>query len=134
MIKVGLALDDLNIQKKGLNVNKRTLHIVNFKSGRGNMFASTYGTVALSAQPNPLFETKTSFKIRFTAESRRSLRRIFLLRVTEAFLFGGLSPPNKKSVSPRPLRLCVENPILDKSEILSIFKLSSEFYQDLLLD
>jgi hypothetical protein len=26
------------------------------------------------------------------------------------------SPPNKESVSPRPLRLCVENPILGKSD------------------
>jgi hypothetical protein len=36
---------------------------------------------------------------------------------TQAFLFGGLSPPNKKSVSLRPLRLCVENPILDKNDM-----------------
>ena len=28
---------------------------------------------------------------------------------TEAFLFGGLSTPNKKSISLRPLRLCGEN-------------------------
>ena len=34
----------------------------------------------------------------------------------EGLLFGGHSPPNKKSISLRPLRLCVENPILDKSE------------------
>ena len=38
-------------------------------------------------------------------------------RVTEAFLFGGLSPPNKRSVSLRPPRLCAENPILDKSDL-----------------
>jgi hypothetical protein len=129
MMKVEPALDDLNIKKKGLNVNKRPLHVANLKSGRGNLFALAYGTAAWSAQASPFFETKTSFKIRFTAESRRSLRRIFLLRVTEAFLFGGLpsallalslskgSPPNKKSVSPRPLRLCVENPILDKRNL-----------------
>ena len=41
MMKVEPALDDLNIQKKGLNVNKRTLHVANLKSGRGNMFAFT---------------------------------------------------------------------------------------------
>ncbi len=40
-MKVGLALDDLNIKKKDLNVNKRTLHVVNFKPGRGNTFAFT---------------------------------------------------------------------------------------------
>jgi hypothetical protein len=34
-------LDDLNIKKKGLNVNKRTLHVANLKSGRGNMLAFT---------------------------------------------------------------------------------------------
>jgi len=33
---------------------------------------------------------------------------------TETFLFGGLSPPNKKITSLRPRRLCGENPILDK--------------------
>jgi hypothetical protein len=38
------------------------------------------------------------------------LLRALSLGVTEAFLFGGPSPPKKKSVSPRPLRLCVENP------------------------
>ena len=44
------------------------------------------------------------------------LLRALSLGVTEAFLFGGFSPPNKKSVSPRPLRLCVENPTLDKRD------------------
>ena len=32
------------------------------------------------------------------------------------FLFGGLSPPNKKINPLRPRRLCVENPIFDKSD------------------
>ena len=36
--------------------------------------------------------------------------------IEQVFLFGGLSPPNKKWASLRPLRLCVENPILDKSD------------------
>jgi hypothetical protein len=34
----------------------------------------------------------------------------------EGFLFGGLSPPNKKMTSLRPRRLCGEISILDKSE------------------
>jgi len=33
---------------------------------------------------------------------------------TKGFLFGGLSPPNKKITSLRPWRLCDENFILDK--------------------
>jgi len=33
----------------------------------------------------------------------------------ESFLFGGLSPPNKKITSLRPRRLCGENSILDKN-------------------
>ena len=64
MIKVGLALDDLNIQKKGLNVNKRRLHIANLESGRGNLFALAYGTAAWSAQASPLFEGKTALLTR----------------------------------------------------------------------
>ena len=78
-MKVEPALDDLNIKKKGLNVNKRPLHVANLKSGRGNLFALAYGAAAWSAQASPFFETKTSFKIRFTAESRRSLRKILFL-------------------------------------------------------
>jgi hypothetical protein len=35
-----------------------------------------------------------------------------------AFLFGGLSPPNKKMTSLRPWRLCGDNPILDKTDFL----------------
>jgi hypothetical protein len=35
----------------------------------------------------------------------------------EGFLFGGLSPPNKKITSPRPLRLCGEYSILGKNDI-----------------
>jgi len=34
----------------------------------------------------------------------------------ESFLFGGLSPPNKKITSLRPRRLCGENSILDKND------------------
>jgi len=34
---------------------------------------------------------------------------------------------NRKSVSLRPLRLCVENPILDKSEFVSNFVIESEY-------
>ena len=58
------------------------------------------------------FETKSN--------SLRGYRTYYEPRIerTEAFLFGGLSPPNKKSVSLRPLRLCVENPILDKNDIM----------------
>jgi hypothetical protein len=37
----------------------------------------------------------------------------------ESFFFGGLSPPKKKLPSPRPLRLCGENSILDKNETKS---------------
>jgi hypothetical protein len=33
----------------------------------------------------------------------------------ESFLFGGLSPPNKKITSLRPRRLCGENSFLDKN-------------------
>ena len=33
----------------------------------------------------------------------------------DGFLFGGLSPPNKKRSSLRPPQLCGENPILDKN-------------------
>jgi hypothetical protein len=35
----------------------------------------------------------------------------------EGFLFGGLSPPNKKITSLRPRRLCGEISILDKNEL-----------------
>jgi hypothetical protein len=34
----------------------------------------------------------------------------------ETFLFGGLSPPNRKMTSLRPRRLCGEISILDKSD------------------
>ena len=64
MMKVEPALDDLNIQKKGLNVNKRTLHVANLKSGRGNLFALAYGTAAWSAQASPFFEGKTTLLTR----------------------------------------------------------------------
>jgi len=63
-MKVEPALDDLNIKKKGLNVNKRTLHVANLKSGRGNMFAFTQGTAAWSAEASPLFERKTTLLTR----------------------------------------------------------------------
>jgi len=44
------------------------------------------------------------------------------------FLFGGLSPPNKKMTSWRSLRLCGENPNLDKTEFwLSLTPLPREF-------
>jgi hypothetical protein len=36
----------------------------------------------------------------------------------ESFFFGGLSPPKKKLPSRRPLRLCGENSILDKNDII----------------
>jgi len=38
----------------------------------------------------------------------------------ENFLFGGLSPPNKKITSLRPRRLCGENSILDKNDLGSV--------------
>ena len=69
-MKVGLALDDLNIKKKGLNVNKRTLHVVNFKSGWGNMLTPTNGTAAWSAQASPLFERKTTLLTRGGFQSK----------------------------------------------------------------
>jgi len=37
-----------------------------------------------------------------------------VLKDTEAFLFGGISPPNKKIFSQRPQRLGGENLLLDK--------------------
>ena len=37
------------------------------------------------------------------------------------FLFGGLSPPNKKMTSLRPRRLCGEISILDKSDIFCMY-------------
>jgi hypothetical protein len=37
----------------------------------------------------------------------------------ESFLFGDLSPPNKKMTSLRPRRLCGENSILDKNDFTS---------------
>jgi len=36
---------------------------------------------------------------------------------TEGFLFGGISPPNKKIYSQRPQRLGGENLILDKHDV-----------------
>jgi len=36
---------------------------------------------------------------------------------TETFLFGGISPPNKITLSPRPPRLCGEIVILDRYNI-----------------
>jgi hypothetical protein len=36
----------------------------------------------------------------------------------ETFLFGGLSPPNKKIIPLHPRRLCGEISILDKSEFM----------------
>jgi hypothetical protein len=40
----------------------------------------------------------------------------------ESFLFGGLSPPNRKVIPLRPPSLCGEISILDKSEVNPIFK------------
>jgi hypothetical protein len=43
-------------------------------------------------------------------------RRKCMFWQKESFLFGGLSPPNRKMTSLRPWRLCGEIPILDKSD------------------
>jgi hypothetical protein len=43
----------------------------------------------------------------------------------ETFLFGGLSPPNRKMTSLRPRRLCGEISILDKSDYEPIPPVSS---------
>jgi hypothetical protein len=43
-----------------------------------------------------------------------------LVLTKESFLFGGLSPPNKKITSLRPRRLCGENSILDKNDLGSV--------------
>ena len=41
----------------------------------------------------------------------------------EGLLFGGLSPPNKKIISLRPLRLCGEISILNKNDPISVIYL-----------
>jgi hypothetical protein len=52
------------IARPGLRDTLAPLHIVNFESGRGNMFAFTNGTAAWSAQASPLFERKTTLLTR----------------------------------------------------------------------
>jgi hypothetical protein len=44
----------------------------------------------------------------------------------EGFLFGGLSPPNKKITSLRPRRLCGEISILDKNDIRPLIEEASD--------
>jgi hypothetical protein len=44
----------------------------------------------------------------------------------EDFLFGGLSPPNKKITPLRPLRLCGEISILDKNDIRALIEEASD--------
>jgi hypothetical protein len=39
--------------------------------------------------------------------------------IPEGFLFGGLSPPNEKTISLRPSRLCGENSNLDRTDVES---------------
>jgi hypothetical protein len=51
--------------------------------------------------------------LRFTAIR---LQKINVL-IRGGFLFGGLSPPNKKITSLRPWRLCGELPILDNNDV-----------------
>jgi hypothetical protein len=52
-----------------------------------------------------------------------------VLKGTEGFLFGGISPPNKKTSSLCPRRLGGENFILDKHAIL-YFLSTHPFYEN----
>jgi hypothetical protein len=52
------------IARPGLRDTLAPLHIVNFKSGWGNMLTLTNVTAAWSAQASPLFERKTTLLTR----------------------------------------------------------------------